>query len=232
MQAPSVRRYPDLTTKPYWELSDFPKECADILRLFDERSQILLDEYESGITAIKENSTPGVTKYFGATKGWRHYPIVRQSGKMVKEAAHIFPEYYKILSSLCDLNYLQRVFFATMDPGIHLESHCGGANSSLRMHFAIKIPDGDTALRVGGTNTYWEEGASLFFDDSFVHSAWNNCKSPKVVLLMRILHPDWSAEERAALLEIEPKFWQSVTGQQLKLFLEQAPEKNQYKKLA
>jgi len=207
MQVPSVRRYPDLKAKPYWEMSDFPPECVAILKKFEKNSQLLLNEYHAGIKAINDNSIPGVTKYFGASEKWRHYDLVRQNGSLAPHIPLLFPEYAKILQELSSLSFLRRVFFAIMEPGVHLE-----------------------ALRVGGIERGWEEGKCLFFDDTFVHSAWNNCSSRKVVLLMRIFHPDLSRDERSAILETDRRFIISPVGKKVKQYLENSSNRNFLKK--
>lgn len=50
-------------------------------------------------------------------------------------------------------------------------------------------------LRVGSEIKYLSEGKMIIFDDSFEHEAWNDCPSPRIVLIFDIWHPDFSAEE-------------------------------------
>lgn len=226
MQLPSVRRYPGLEAKPYWDINDFPSDCSSLLAEFQENSPIFLEEYRSNVQRVANDSTPGVTKYFGASDKWRHYTLVRQNGSMVEDAFQLFPAFANVLQALCDMRYLRKVFFAVMEPGVHLEEHCGGVNSALRMHFALEIPVGDTAIRVGGIEKRWHEGKSLFFDDSFVHSAWNKCDTRKVVLLMRIFHPGLSYEERVAIMEVDRLFARTPVGMAVKRFLDSAPNRN------
>ena len=61
-------------------------------------------------------------------------------------------------------------------------------------------------MRVGGIECHWQNGKTLFFDDTFVHEAWNRTSQDRYILLMRILHPELSAEERAAYLAADEQF--------------------------
>lgn len=44
-------------------------------------------------------------------------------------------------------------------------------------------------IRVGGRTAHWEEGKSLFSDDTFPHEVWNDTDSIRVVIFMDILRP-------------------------------------------
>ena len=45
------------------------------------------------------------------------------------------------------------------------------------------------AETVGDTIAHWDEGKSLFFDDTFPHEVWNDTDSIRVVLFMDVLRP-------------------------------------------
>ena len=102
-----------------------------------------------------------------------------------------------------------------MKPGVHLLPHCGGQNSYLRMHFAIDIPPGDCGLRVGGIESRWCNGKTLFFDDTFVHEAWNRTRQDRYILLMRVLHPELTPQERAGYLAADQLFMATPVFKQL-----------------
>jgi aspartate beta-hydroxylase len=77
----------------------------------------------------------------------------------------------------------------------HIDSHRGPTNLRLRCHLALKVPEGDCAIRVGEKTRKWHEGRCLVFDDYFDHEAWNHTEEDRVVLIVDIWHPGLSATE-------------------------------------
>ena len=61
------------------------------------------------------------------------------------------------------------------------------------------MPEGDAGLEVAGETRRWVEGKCMLFDDSYLHSSWNEADSERVILLFDVWHPDIAAEERAAI---------------------------------
>ncbi len=142
---------------------------------------------------------------------WLSYPLVTEEGHPVPPAVVAFPRLSRLLSGLTHRKYIMKTYLALMMPGVHLAEHCGGHNVALRMHFGLRIPQGDLGLKVGGIERRWQEGKSLFFDDTFVHEAWNRTGEDRYVLLMRIMHPELSPIERRAYFLIERTFRGSET---------------------
>jgi len=92
-----------------------------------------------------------------------------------------------------------RASFSVLGGGTHLRAHCGPNNSRLKFHLGLETPvdpfTGEPCafLRVGNETREWKRGSVLFFDDSFEHEAWNNCKGKKMdrsVFQLVISHPD------------------------------------------
>jgi hypothetical protein len=205
-QAPYYRFYPGLSAKPYWERDAWPTECRAILARFEGEQQALRDEFEAALPATVGDFRGQRTGYFGVADRWLSYALVRESGEPVPQAFATFPKLARILQALVDLRVPCKTYFALMKPGVHLAEHCGGQNIALRMHLALRIPPGDTCLRVGGIGYQWENGKTVFFDDTFVHEAWNRTPQDRYILLMRMLHPELSALEREAYFLIEEEF--------------------------
>jgi Aspartyl/Asparaginyl beta-hydroxylase len=210
-QAPYYRRFPGLTAKPYWDRSEWPSESRAILARLEESHEALRAEFEAGIPRARGAFRGQSTGYHGVADRWLSYPLVKETGEPVPEAFAVFPRLARLLEELVSLEFPCKTYFALMKPGAHLTEHCGGQNIQLRMHFALRIPPGDTALRVGGIERHWENGKSLFFDDTFVHEAWNRTDQDRYILLMRLLHPELSPLERAAYFLIEEEFRGSET---------------------
>ena len=86
---------------------------------------------------------------------------------------------------------VHKAILSVMQPGAHIQPHCGPTNARLRVHLALRIPPG-TALRVGTETRSWQQGRAFVIDDSFEHEAWHNGTEPRVVLILEFPHPDVS----------------------------------------
>jgi aspartate beta-hydroxylase len=91
------------------------------------------------------------------------------------------------------------IYFSKMAPNTHIVAHRAGSNIRLRCHLALKIPQGDCAIRVGNEEQSWEEGKCIVFDDTFEHEVWNRTNEERLVLLVDLWHPDLTSIEREAL---------------------------------
>ena len=82
-------------------------------------------------------------------------------------------------------------FFSILSGGVHIPEHCGPYKGVIRYHLGLIVPEEKEAcrIRVGGTTAHWEEGKSLFFDDTFPHEVWNDTDAIRVVLFMDVLRP-------------------------------------------
>jgi aspartyl/asparaginyl beta-hydroxylase (cupin superfamily) len=50
-------------------------------------------------------------------------------------------------------------------------------------------------LKVGDSEIEQQEGRCIVFDDSFLHSAWNDSDEARFVLVFDFFHPDLTVEE-------------------------------------
>jgi beta-hydroxylase len=80
-------------------------------------------------------------------------------------------------------------FFSILTPGTVIPPHRGPYAGILRYHLGVIIPKGDIAIKVNYKIHKWSEGRSLFFDDSFVHEAWNRTDSIRVILFVDFERP-------------------------------------------
>jgi ornithine lipid ester-linked acyl 2-hydroxylase len=86
---------------------------------------------------------------------------------------------------------LEAAFFSILEPGAHLKAHYGAYSGLVRIHLGVKVPEPSAAVRikVGRETIHWREGACVIFDDTYLHEAWNETDSPRVVLLLDVLRP-------------------------------------------
>jgi len=99
-------------------------------------------------------------------------------------------------------NVQGHALLSRMNPGTIIKKHHGLSNCQLTMHLGLIIPKG-AGIEVNGKKRKWEKGKVLVFDDSFYHSVWHKgqeAEGPRVVLLLRGYHPEWTLEERIGLI--------------------------------
>ena len=76
--------------------------------------------------------------------------------------------------------------FSCLAAGTHIRPHVGYTSSVLRCHLGVIVPRG-CGIRVGDEARTWEEGKCLVFDDTTLHSAWNESNASRIVLLIDFL---------------------------------------------
>ena len=86
---------------------------------------------------------------------------------------------------------LTTAFFSVLEPGKRLPPHRGPYKGVLRYHLAVLVPEQAEAcgIEVAGERRRWQEGHSLIFDDTFLHSAWNDSSERRIVLFVDFARP-------------------------------------------
>lgn len=86
---------------------------------------------------------------------------------------------------------LTTAFFSVLEPGKRLPPHRGPYKGVLRYHLGVIIPERAAAcgIEVAGESRSWREGHSLIFDDTFIHSAWNDTAERRIVLFVDFARP-------------------------------------------
>src|SRR5215211_8767020 len=82
-------------------------------------------------------------------------------------------------------------FFSILSPHMHIPAHRGPYKGVVRYHLGLIVPkpEEQCRIRVAETIAHWEEGKSMFFDDTYEHEVWNNTDGVRVVLFMDVLRP-------------------------------------------
>jgi beta-hydroxylase len=82
-------------------------------------------------------------------------------------------------------------FFSILLPGARLPPHTGPWKGFIRYHLGLLVPEpaDRCGIMVGGQEAHWREGGSLVFDDTYMHSAWNDTAGTRVVLFLDVVRP-------------------------------------------
>lgn len=192
--------------KPWHDTADFPW-CARL----EENYETIRDELRAALTAegSEKLAKDGNNAWVPAVNqdalaygpDWR--TLVLQDRSWDEQNTKLFPKTTAILrestgDAASDVPSVE-AFFARQSPGTGISPHTDFCNFILTAHLGLEIPEGDCWIQVGNEKRSWENGKTMVFDTSFMHSTANDGETDRYVLLLRVWHPELTAVERDAL---------------------------------
>lgn len=206
--------YPGITHKPWYESDDY-NALITVTNILKKEFIDIENEWLASLSSRKKI----VPRYkpsevFGETlkdkdENWKYYLIWRQ-GKFTDAALSMFPKTVNIVTKLKPFLYaFGEVVFIVMEPGVVLPPHTDDINISLTCHLGIETPE-NCGIKVENETRHWARGEVLFFDNSFIHEAWNKSQSNRVVMLIDLYHPELTKVEKT-LMETALKYF-NITG--------------------
>jgi aspartate beta-hydroxylase len=177
--------YPDLPSQPWYEdYLELPSEL-------ERNAELITEEFKRRAgSGFHRQSEPGV-----AREGEWDVCILFERGLRRGENCARFPLLTRILESHDIIKGLAGlVYFSRLGPHTRIAPHTGPTNMRLRCHLGILIPD-RCGIAVGGVSRTWRQGKCIVFDDSFLHSSWNDSDVDRIVLVADIWHPRLSSIE-------------------------------------
>jgi hypothetical protein len=122
-------------------------------------------------------------------------------GKKVEEVCRWCPETTRMLSLIPGVAQFGTTLFSALAPHSLITPHHGVTNAKLRCQLPLRVPAG-CKLKVGEQEIEQLEGRCIVFDDSFLHSAWNESDEARFVLVFDFFHPGLTSEEIEYLVRI------------------------------
>ena len=122
-----------------------------------------------------------------AKPDWKIFPFCG-FGVTIKENCDRCPTISNLLQKIPGL---KTALISRMGPSMYLKPHQGWASHSnfvLRCHYSLIVPEG-CGLIVNDEVRVHEEGKWIIFDDSKMHSAFNNSTQDRYVLIIDIERP-------------------------------------------
>ena len=118
---------------------------------------------------------------------WKIY-VIKWYDKINNNSIKNCPETCKIISQLDDVHV---AMFSILEPGKVIIPHKGPSTACLRYHLGLKIPkDNDNCyIMVNDEKFIWKEGEGMIFDDTYVHSVYNNTNETRIILFIDIERP-------------------------------------------
>lgn len=184
-----------LSAKPFWEPDDHAL-LSSISNKLIASQDIIKNEYLKANQATELAEEINTGKGFLEEKSWLNIRL-GNLGNYTKKAKELFPETIALLEP-----FGQRIFsaeFIIMEPGTTLPPHTDATNAYLVGHLGLVVPDA-CGYQVKDCVKTFSQGDLVFFDQSFVHSAWNNGDTRRVNLLLTLFHPEISDLETEIIL--------------------------------
>ncbi|MGI8413730.1 MAG: aspartyl/asparaginyl beta-hydroxylase domain-containing protein [Solirubrobacteraceae bacterium] len=178
--------YPDLESRPWHDVSDFP-----LAGYLESHCEEIRDE----VLALEQARFHRESERIERTGDW-DVAFFYERGRRCDEVCDVCPVTTRGIETLAAMRTAAGLIYVSrMRPGTHIRPHRGPTNLRLRCHLGVAVPEGDCALRVGGATRQWQEGRCLVFDDHLEHEAWNHTEQDRIVLIVDLWHPGLSAAE-------------------------------------
>jgi len=123
-----------------------------------------------------------------AEKGkWKVF-VLKWYNTSLENAKRLCPNTISLLNKCPDIH---AAMFSILEPGKFIPPHKGPFTGCLRYHLGLKIPKDreNCYIKVNDEKFNWTEGESLIFDDTYVHSVYNNTNESRIILFLDIERP-------------------------------------------
>lgn len=178
--------YPGLETREIHDRKHFPWVAA-----LEASFPIIREEFSRLVKAGPGFST--VYRSQTSTGEWAA-SYLWVFGKKVEDICRSCPQTAELLSVIPGVAEFGTTFYSGLAPHTHIAPHFGYTNAKLRCQLPLRVP-GRCKLKVGDHEVEQCEGRCIVFDDSFLHSAWNDSDESRFVLVFDFFHPDLTPGE-------------------------------------
>ncbi len=157
------------------------------LKLLQDNWETIRDEalalYGQGHIAIK-NDLPGSSFY--KDNRWKSF-YLKIYDNDIPSAKALAPKTLALIEQIPGMNL---ALFAVLMPGKRLTQHHDPFAFSLRYSLGLSTPNSEKCgLMVNGEHYVWRDGDSVLFDETYIHSAYNDTEIPRVILMTDVDRP-------------------------------------------
>lgn len=212
MSKPSALWFSDSGTafhgdEPYY----FDNATLPWTGLVESQWTVIRDELQAFIAGQRDQLQPYVDgAMVSRPNRWRTWGLMFWTLKSPRHCAP-FPRSWAILK---DVPGLLAASFNLLEEQTTIKPHFGNTNAIFRCHLGLSIPAPapQCAFRVGDEVRSWEEGKLLVFCDAHQHTAWNNARQDRYVLVMDVMRPQYAhrkwyvASRVLASIYLEPAY--------------------------
>ncbi len=172
-------------------VTDFPE-----LALLQDNWQVIREEalalYSEGQIAIR-GDLPGSSFY--RDNRWKSFYLKIYDNNLPSAWA-LAPKTRALIEQIPGMNL---ALFAVLMPGKRLGAHHDPFAFTLRYSLGLSTPNDERCgLMVNGEPYIWRDGDGIVFDETFLHSAYNDTEVPRIILMTDIDRPlRWRWMQRA-----------------------------------
>jgi beta-hydroxylase len=164
-----------------------PVETFPQLKLLQDNWETIRDEamalYGQGHIAVK-NDLPGSSFY--RDNRWKSF-YLKIYDLDIPSAKALAPKTRALIDQVPGMNL---ALFAVLMPGKRLTQHHDPFAFSLRYSLGLSTPNSEKCgLMINGEHYAWRDGDGVLFDETYIHSAYNDTETPRVILMTDIDRP-------------------------------------------
>ncbi|MDF1779664.1 MAG: aspartyl/asparaginyl beta-hydroxylase domain-containing protein [Alcanivoracaceae bacterium] len=170
--------------KPYVDMKHLPD-----LQALQENWQVIRQEalnlFDEGyIKAASQHNDLAFHSFFKT--GWKRF-YLKWYGDPLPSAETLCPKTVEMVNNIPSLN---AVMFALLPAGSNLGLHRDPFAGSLRYHLGLITPNSDDCyIAVDGESYSWRDGEGVVFDETYMHTAFNNTDVDRIILFCDVERP-------------------------------------------
>lgn len=168
--------------RSHHHVDNFPE-----LKLLEDNWQTIRDEalvlYENGYIASKDD-LPASSFY--KNNRWTSF-YLKNYDSDIPSAYELAPRTMALIDQVPTMHL---ALFACLNPGKEIKKHHDPFAFTLRYSLGLSTPNSDeSGIVVDGVDYKWADGESILFDETFLHSAYNNSHKPRIILMTDVERP-------------------------------------------
>lgn len=157
------------------------------LQIIEDNWEVIRDEalalYQGGKITAKED-LPASSFY--KDNRWTSFYLKIYDNR-VPSAYDLAPKTMALLNQVPSMNI---ALFAVLMPGKRLNKHHDPFAYTLRYSIGLSTPNSDgSGLIINDYDYKWRDGDSIVFDETYLHSAYNDTDVPRIILMTDIDRP-------------------------------------------
>lgn len=161
------------------------------LEIIEQNWETIRDEalelYQHGCITAKDD-LPASSFY--KDNRWTSFYLKLYDNR-IPSAYNLAPKTMALLEQVPSLNI---ALFAVLMPGKRLNKHHDPFAYTLRYSMGLSTPNSDkSGLIINGDDYKWKDGDSILFDETYLHSAYNDSDVPRIILMTDVDRPLKSA---------------------------------------
>jgi beta-hydroxylase len=167
--------------------SHLPVTALDKLQFLQNNWETIRDEalalYDAGRITAKDD-LPGSNFY--KDNRWKSF-YLKANDIELPSARLLAPKTLALINQVPGMNL---ALFAVLMPGKKLGAHCDPFAYTLRYSLGLSTPNSEKCgLMVNGENYIWRDGDGIVFDETYLHSAYNDTDTPRIILMTDVDRP-------------------------------------------